>query len=452
MRIHPAVTMMFLLSGCSLIPAYERPRTDVPSVWKEGSGTPSEAPATPFVARFENEELDRLVARAMQENLDLRAALHRVEQARAATRVAGSALWPSAGLSAGAGRDVARPANGSTRWSSSGSVGADVAYAVDLFGRNRAGLESAELQEEATQYDREALALIVSADVARTYAAALALEDRLEVAQENLANSRDILRIVEARFHEGAASGLEVAQQRAAQAGTEASVAELERQRSATRHALAVLLGQTPQSLQLSGTGLEQLTLPAVSAGQPSELLERRPDIKRAEAVLKAANADIGAARAAFFPSLTIGLDAALSATPITGPASMLAGVGASLAQTIFSGGALTGQLEGTTARRNELIETYRKTVLVSFQEVEDALAAVKSAQTRETALTSAEREAREAYRISRERFDAGAIDFITLLDAQRSLLQAQDTLVQARLERLTAATDLYLALGGKWQ
>lgn len=442
-----------LLSACSLTPDYTRPAVDAPPAWKES--TPAQTPIPPadaFRQGFRNAELDGLIARAMAGNTDLQAALHRIEQARAAVRVAGSSLWPGADAFASAGRDIARPANAGTAHTSSGRIGAGVSYEVDLFGRNRAGLAAARLQEDAVRFDRDALALIVRADVARTYALALSLADRLNVAEENLASSRDILRIVEARFQEGAASGLEVSQQRVSLSGTEAAVAELTRQQSAAHHALAVLLGQTPESLTLTGKGLAALSLPPVAPGQPSELLERRPDIRRAEAALQAAHADIGAARAAFFPSLTLGVDAALSASPIGGPAGSLIGLGASLAAPIFKGGALTGQLEGATARRDELVAHYRGTVLTAFREVEDALAAVKAAAAREAALTAAEASAREAYRISRERFDAGAIDFLTLLDSQRTLLQAQDGAVQSRHDRLSAAITLYLALGGSWE
>ena len=212
-----------------------------------------------------------------------------------------------------------------------------------------------------------------------------------------------------------------------------------------------MLAGQAPTTLNVSGTSLSGVTIPAIAPGQPSELLQRRPDIRASEADLVAANANIGAARAALYPSVNLGTNWSAAAAGFANPATTAMALAASLAVPIFQGGRLEGGVEQATARQKELAEVYRKTVLVSFQETEDALSAVKASEKRERAFATSLAEARKAYELSRQQFDAGAIDFQTLLDTQNGLLSAQDGYAQTRLERLSAAIDLYKALGGGW-
>jgi outer membrane protein TolC len=208
------------------------------------------------------------------------------------------------------------------------------------------------------------------------------------------------------------------------------------------------LLGDAAGTLHVNGTGLAALRVPAIAPGQPAALLYRRPDIRRAEADLIAANADIGAARAALFPSLNLNLDAAFTNTPVK---TTTTAIGASLLAPIFQGGRLRANVRLTEERKAELVETYRKTVLVALQEVEDALAAIKGSRQRVAQLTTSFQEARNAYRLSRVQYEAGAIDFTTLLDAQRTQIVAEDNLALARFERLAAVVDLIRALGGGW-
>jgi NodT family efflux transporter outer membrane factor (OMF) lipoprotein len=314
-----------------------------------------------------------------------------------------------------------------------------------LFGRNRSDAQAADYHAEASAYDRDALAIIVAADTARRYFEILAFKDRLKTARVNLSNAEEVARIVDARFNEGRVSGLEAAQQRTALANTQAALASVESQLAASESALAVLLARAPQEFDVAAQSLNGISGPAIAPALPARLIEQRPDIRRDEAELKAANADIGAARAAFFPGLTLSADAALLGSP-SGAATSLA---ASLLAPIFRGGALTGGLEFANARQKELAENYRKTVLTSFKEVEDALAAVKAADERQKQFGIAAAQAANAYAIARARFEEGATDFQTLLDTQSAQLQADDNFTQARLERLTAAIALYKALGG---
>lgn len=441
-----------LLAGCSFMPDFARPAVDAPAQFSRGADTAPDVIARDWWRNFGSAELNDLMGRALANNLDLRAAVQRVEQARASARIAGAALLPSANASGGISRDRVNPVTGATSTDTRINAGAGVAYEIDLFGRNRAAVQGAQANLTGSEFDREALNLVVMGDVARTYFDLLNARERLKIADDNLKNARDLMRIVEARLEAGAASRLEVAQQRSALSSTEATRASVEQSIKIAENALAVLLGAAPQTLSVSGQTLAGLDVPAIAPGQPSTLLDRRPDIRAAEQNLVAADADIAVARAAFFPTVTLGLDASIATAGFGDPASTAVGILASLATPLFSGGRLEGGVQLATARQAELAENYRQAVLVSFREVEDALAAVKAAEERERALAVSAREAQSAYQLSRELYDAGAVDFQTLLDSQRVELSAKDAYSQSRNERLAAAVDLYLALGGGWQ
>ncbi|HLF98607.1 MAG TPA: efflux transporter outer membrane subunit [Methylococcaceae bacterium] len=442
------ILLVLALAGCALAPDYRRPEMELPEGWRAapdaGLEQGMQAPESWWQC-YGSPELDRLVDMALRHNNDLRAALQRMEQARADTRIAGAGLWPALSGGGEASRDdngVQAPVYGYRA-----QVG--VAYEVDIWRRNRTLRDAAESRLAASAFDRDALALLLASDVARLYFQSVNLRQRQSIAGDNLANARGVLVIAEARFHEGASSALEVAQQRTALANAEAALASLAQQEVVTENALAVLLGRPPQAMTITAEDLHAVAVPEIAPSQPSALLERRPDIRRAEAELVAAHADIGVARANFFPQLQLGADAALAAAHPGAAATALA---ASVLTPVFQGGRLQGELERTWARQAELVETYRKAVLTSFREVEDALASVAAAERRLSALRTAVDEARRAYRISRERYQAGAADFLTVLDTQRSQLLAEDNLAQAQLERLVASVDLVKALGGGWK
>jgi outer membrane protein, multidrug efflux system len=439
-----AIVVSFGLSACSLAPNYQRPSMEVPGGWSSVSGvglTPQ--PSTePYWQELGSEELNRVVATALGQNLDLEAALHRVEQARALAKVAGSALYPSIDASAGASRNYQDSKN-TTAARGLGSI----SYEVDLWGKNRNQLAAANYRADATQYDRDALQLIVAADAVTFYTQVLSLNERMRIAENNLKNAEEVLRITEARFREGSVSGLEVSQQRVAVNNLRAALTSLMEQRSTNLNALAILLGRAPQNFQAPKGEFASLKLPAVNLTPPASLLTARPDIESAEVGLRAANADIGIARAAFFPSLTLGADASIAAG-FGNPAATAASLAANMLAPIFTGGRLTGNLEDVTARQKELAAQYQKTVLTAFQEVEDALAALKS--NNEQAVLSGESvtESQNAYDIAKARFDAGAVDYLNLLETQRSLYQAQDNEVSIQEGQLAAFVQLRKALG----
>ena len=440
-----------ILAGCSLVPAYDRPSVPTQAAWGAPPGAASAAvPVTAdWWQRFASPELDKLMAEALVANQDLAAAIARIDQARANTRIAGAPLLPS--VDAGGSLSGTRTRTSQrTRNSSSGQALLTASYEVDLWGKNAAGLESAKHALNATTFDRDTLALVVQSEVALTYFDAVALKQRLAIAHENLAAARQVLKLVQIQIAQGAATALDLAQQRTAVATFEAQIPTLEQQLETDQSSLAILLGRAPGNTNVEMAKLDALSLPAIAAGQPPDLLGRRPDIAEAEANLKAANADIGVARAAFYPSLTLSASAAISGLATSG-ASTAASLAAGLVAPIFEGGQLEGQLDLTKARKQELVATYRQTVLTSFKEVEDALSTVETSAARVKSLQTAADQAREAFRLAQLSYGAGATDFLTVLDAQRTLLDNEDSLVQAQSDRLTAAASLFKALGGGW-
>jgi NodT family efflux transporter outer membrane factor (OMF) lipoprotein len=433
------------LSACSLTPAYERPVTSASAVWTEPTqGTP--IPAN-WWTLFGSAELNRLVEKALADNHDLAASKYRIEQSRASLKSARASLFPSISGSAGAGRTEREGGDASDNW----SAGASLSYELDLFGATRAGIDAGTAQLKGTQYADDALRLVTAGEVARAYFTLLQANEALLVADNNQKNASETLRIIQARYDAGSVSELELSQQKSSVEQTRASRATAEATVKTAQNALAILIGEVPQSVAFADDGLDKMQIASIDAGVPSELLERRPDIRKAEADLVAANANIGAARAALYPSTSLGLDWTIAATPFADPATTALALAARLAAPIFQGGRLEAGVEQATARQKELIETYRQTVLVAFGEVEDALANLKAATTREAALMAALQNSQKAYDLAHLKYKAGAEDFQTVLTAQNDLFQTRNSYIQSRAARLGYAVDLYKALGGGW-
>ncbi len=435
--------LLLLLSSCSLVPDYERPaiaindsKTQIaplkvePDWWKH----------------FSSPTLDSLMTKALAQNNDLQASLQRIAQARASAKIAGASLLPQVDANANIGRNTSNGDAGNTA-STSKSGGIGISYEIDLFGKNRASIEAAEERALGSQFDYDALALVTETDVATAYLSAVTTTERLRIARENRENISATLNIIEAQYKEGRTSGLELAQQQAALADTDASIAGLQQQHQAYVNQLAVLVGDVPQNFTLKEETLSTFKVPLLATSISSRLLEQRPDIASAEAQLKAANADIGAARAAFFPSLDIGFSAALSGDPFA----VLTTLTASALAPIFHGGALEGQVELTEAKKQELAANYRKVVLTAFQEAGDAYTATKTTTMQIQALDTSATKNGRAFALARDQYKNGAIDFQTLLITQRDLFRAQDSLAQGELTQILADVQLYKALGGGW-
>ncbi|WP_370154617.1 efflux transporter outer membrane subunit [Ferrovibrio sp.] len=467
LRLLPAAAVLALLPACSLIdlgPVFGKPEIAAPAAWDSRADARNLWPDTAWWTGFGSPELGALIAEAADGNADLRIAWARIRQAQASAKIAGADLYPS--LSGGG--DAGRNWTGTGRSNPSGaassrgtrtvsnSFGADLSasYQVDLFGANAAGADAALASLEASQYSREAVAITLQADVAATYFGLLSLRDRIRLSEDTLRAAEDTLGLLTRQREAGASTDYEVAQQRSAVASQRATVAALQQSERESLDALAVLLGRNPQGFRIATRSLDDLRLPPVAAGLPSELLLRRPDLRKAEADLRSANYDVRAARAARFPSLSLSASAGTAgvvASNLFTPPSMAYAIAASLTAPIFQGGRLEGQEELSQARREEMVETYRAAILSAFADTETALSATVTAARRHDYAVEAYAQAQEAYRIVGARFRAGTVTFLTLLDAQRSVFAANDTLVQATLARYTAMVDLYEALGGGW-
>ena len=440
----PMIFFSLALSACSLAPEFQRPEMALPAGWSKvaGVGTTAQQSTSAFWQELGSEELNRVIEVALAQNLDLEAALYRIEQARAQAKIAGSALYPSVDVSAGASRTFQDQKN-TTAARGLGSI----SYEVDLWGKNRNQLAAANHRADSAQYDRDALQLIIVSDTATFYTQILSLNERIRIAQDNLKNAEEVLRITEARFREGSISGLGVSQQRVAVNNIRAALTSLTEQRSTNLNALAILLGQAPQNIQPPRTDFSSLTMPAVNLTPPASLLKARPDIESVEAGLRAGDADIGVARAAFFPSLTLGADASIAAG-FGNPAAAAASLAGNILAPIFTGGRLTGNLEDVTARQKQLAAQYQKTVLTAFQEVEDALAALKSNNEQAVLSSESVKESQNAYDIAKARLDPGAVDYLNLLETQRALYQAEDNQISIMQGQFASFIQLRKALG----
>ena len=440
-----------LTSACALDTPYSRPDVETPASWRGDAQTSSVIDPN-WWQNFNSIDLNNYIQQANQQNTDIAVALARIDQARAQGKISSAPLFPSVNATGTAST------NDTNRTSSSKSFGGgiNVAYELDVWGRNRNTAKAARKNITASQFDKDAVALVVTSDTAQAYFNILALQQRIRNAEDNLKLSRDVTKIIQARFTEGAASGQDVAQQNTAIANVEASLSSLHQQLTNNINQLNIVLGQPPQTplpaLDKTDQAVwDQLTVPNVAPLQPAALLERRPDIRSLEQSLEAAHINIAVARANFFPSVSLGLNTSANTPALSSPVTWGTGLVGSVTAPIFNGGQLQGQLELNTAREKELAAQYRGAVLVAFREAEDALAAVKAASERQVSLSTARDESRRYYNIARERYISGADDFLTLLDAQRTLIQAEDSYIQAQLERLTASLALFKAMGGGW-
>jgi NodT family efflux transporter outer membrane factor (OMF) lipoprotein len=328
-------------------------------------------------------------------------------------------------------------------------------YELDLWGGNAAGVRGAEASLRAAGFDRESARLTLIAGVANAYFEILSLRGRLANGRENVAIAERVLQVVSARARNGAVSPLDVARQEATVLSQRAALLPLEQQERQTLAALAILLGRVPEAFDVKAHGLSELSVPSISPGLPAELLVRRPDLASAEAQLLASNADLAAARAALLPSIQLTGSAGVASGALLGflsGSTATAALAASVLQPIFDGGRLRGQVSVAESRERELVETYRKAILSAFADVESALAAVTRLQQGEALQIQVEARSREALRLAEVRYREGADDLLSVLDAQRTLFDAQDQLAQVRLDRLDAAVALFKALGGGWQ
>ena len=408
--------------------------------------------------RFGSTSLTRLVDAADVSNLDIAAAAARIEEAEAQARATGSVLVPGLTFSTDGSRSQSSGTTSrragvqpvSLRNAFSGALA--TSYDLDLWGRNRDLLAAARTNVEAAVYAREVLRLSTRAALINGYLAYAATRDRLAISTENLQNAERILGVIRERLRAGTGTALDVAQQESLVASQKAALPDLRQNIEFSRTTIALLLGRPPEGLAVAVASLRALRVPGAAPGMPASLLLRRPDIRSAEAQLLGADANLEAARKALLPSIQLtgqgGLQSAMLKNLLR-PESLVWSLAAGLTQPIFDGGRLNAEVDIAAARKRELLENYRKAIVSALVDVENALVAVRESAAREAALGVVVTKAREAFRLSEERLRLGTIDLQTLLNTQNTLFQAQDSLVQSRLQRLQASVSLFQALGG---
>lgn len=446
-----AIGAALALSACATI-ELQPPQTglEAPAAWTPTpDGVVAQWPTADWWRLFGSSELIELIDEARANSPDLAAAYSRILQAEAQARVAGASLLPTLDL----GADASRQGQIGSGAANAFGLSLGASYEVDLWGRNRMNDAAARAQIRASRYDQETVALTLTAGVASGYLQVLSLRERLRISRLNLELAEEVLALVEARARFGSASSLELAQQRAAVASQRAGIPALEQQERAARAALAVLLGRMPQNFDVRGQDLD-LAVPEVAPGLPSELLQRRPDIRRTEMQLAIAEADIAIARAALFPSLRLTGSMGLRSGTLSGLFSQdpTYGIAAALAMPIFNGGRLRAGQELAQARYEELLQGYRSAILTAFADADVSLTEIDALRVQAGYQDASLEQAVIALRLAEARYRAGAEGLLTVIDAQRTLYQARDQQAQLRLQRLQAAITLFRALGGGWE
>jgi multidrug efflux system outer membrane protein len=459
------------LGGCLLTGDNPQPGLDIPPAYSAGPRNPVAAeaavPPLDWWRAFRSRELTEIIEEARSANLDIAAAIARIVQADANARIVGAALLPIIDLNGNAQRNQSSKTTGSSSVVNISQSGASIAiirddlkatlnasYEIDFWGKNRSLLRAAEETAVASRYDREVVGLTTVVATANAYFQVLAAQDRLRVARDNLASATRVLNLIQQRLQAGTASALDTAQQESLVNTQRAAIPPLEQTLRQNRVALAVLMGRSPESVNVRGGSLRSIAYPRVTPGLPSELLAQRPDIREAEANLAAADANVYNARAQFLPSITLtgegGYESAFLKLLLR-PESVIYTAAAGLTQPIFHGGALLGNLDLQKGKQDELLQIYRKAVISGFADVENALDAIRQTALRERLQRDVVTSSRRAFDIAEQRLREGTVDLVTVLQTQQTLYVAEDALVQAQLAHVQAIVSLYQALGGGW-
>ena len=451
------------LAGCSLAPRYQRPAAPVPAAYPvtDTQAASAEKPAADVAWRdfFGDARLQRLIQLALDNNRDLRVAGLNVERVRALYNIERTALIPSVNATGDASRtrtpaDLA--SSGRITTSSRYSVGGEIpSYELDFFGRI-ASLRNEVLQQYlATEEAQRSAQISLISAVARQYLVLLATDERLALARQTFAAAGHSYELTQQTFTAGVASELDLRTSEAQRETYRAAVAALEQQHVQAENALALLLGAPlPDDLPPPGQLATESLLADLPAGLPSDLLTRRPDILAAEHTLQAANANIGVARAAFFPSVTLTAFGGTASAQLSGL--FKSGSGAwtfapSITLPIFAAGRNKAELNIAWIERRIEVANYEKAIQTAFREVADALAVRAFIDTQISAQQARVAAARSRYQLSNQRYESGIDSFLTVLLAQQDLFSAEQSLIDARLLRLSNLISLYAALGGGW-
>ncbi|WP_168788433.1 efflux transporter outer membrane subunit [Paraburkholderia aromaticivorans] len=454
-----ASATLLALSGCLLGPNYVRPTVEVPATYRFAQGEAAEIANVEWWEQFQDPVLDQLIATALLENRDVKIAAARVDEFQAQFVTTRSALFPQVVAGADASRQRASQAsgipvpNGVSPIYNQFDATVSVAWEIDLFGKVRRQTEAARANLLASEEGRRATILTLVSAVSSAYINLRSLDRQLEIAKSTVESRDESVRVFTLRFRGGEVSQMELAQSQSEYEAAKATIPLLETQIGQQENALSVLIGKNPGAI-LRGRELSMMGSPQIPNELPSELLERRPDLLQAEQTLVSENALIGAAKALYFPSISLtGLFGTVSSqfsNLFTGPARVWSFAG-SVTQPIFTAGNISGQVRQAEARQQEALFAYEKAIQVAFQEVEDALISVQKTHE-QLAVLANQVEALHTYaRLARLRYEGGYTSYIEVLDAERSLFNAQLSYTQTQGAELTSFVNLYKAMGGGW-
>lgn len=459
------VLLAAILPGCMLMgPDYQRPVFSLPAIFSSDDvAAADQAPLTaesPWWELYQDPVLNDLVTQALENNTDIKIAVARIEEADAFLREVGAALFPQVDLDAAGSRSRitqlgANPLVGGVNpIRENYTIRLGASYELDFWGKLRRAKESARAQTMASRYARDTVALSLSGLVVSNYLQLRSLESQIALSEDSLRTRNESLALTRKRLEGGVSSALDVHQAEVASSNLAAQIVELKRLRAVSQNQLAVLTGRL--DLSLPAGDISQLPLPPLPpAGLPSNLLEARPDVRQAEQELVAQNANIGVAKAALFPTIsltaTYGGESAELGDVLKSAARIWSG-GLGLNLPIFNAGRLSARVDQATAQQKQALATYEASVRTAFQEVNDALVTVRQNAEREALLDSSRQAAKKALDVSDNRYKSGYSAYIDVLDSQRVYNDAAIAYIQSRQARLIASVDLFKALGGGWQ
>lgn len=449
-----------LLSACAIGPDYVRPPTPLPADYSEADvGTPEARLNQDWWTLFKDPLLNDLIAQALKQNADLQMAVARVEEADGLLRQVGGALLPEIDANASQTRTRssstdAIPLGNNPAVQKKIDLTLSTSFEIDLWGKLRRATESARASALASRYAQDTLALSLAGLVSQAYFSLRSLDAQVKVAKDTLLSRENALNIAKARLAGGLASDLDVRQAEGARAAADVQAADLAQQRALMEHQLALLTGR--MALKIPPGSLDALPVPpAPPAGLPSRLLEGRPDVRQAEAQLIAANARIGVAKAALFPTLSLtgllGGESQQLSGIFTSPSKIWTSAFA-LSLPIFDFGRRDGQVDQITAQQKQALAAYQKAVQNAFKDVNDALITLRRSTEKERGVEIQVKAAQKALQLAELRYQAGYSPYLEVLDAQRSFNDASLSLLRIRQTRLTTSVDLFRALGGGWQ
>lgn len=454
-----------LLTGCMTVgPDYKRPAVEVPEQWP-GSAAATDTVSATWWQAYNDSVLNQMVDDALVNNLDLRQAVARVAEARAALGITRADQYPGVTAQAGASRNRASENSilafpGVDPEYSSYSASLNVGYEIDFWGKYRRATEAARAELLGSQFNREAVRLTLITDVARSYFALRALDAQVEVTRRTISSRLASTALQRKRFEAGLSSEFDLRQSEAEASQAQALLPTIESQLERQETALAVLLGRSPRDIVGKpvdrGTAIEAIVAPPpVPSGLPSDLLERRPDLRAAEQVLVAANARIGQAKAAYYPSISLTGVLGVESTSLGDlfrSSSRYWTLGASAAQTVFDAGRTGAQVEGAQAREQQMLAQYQLSIQRAFKDTLDALVVQRKAREALEAETARRDALKTVLELAQLRYDNGISSLLDVLISERALLDAELNRVEAQRAQLSATADLFKALGGGWQ